>query len=251
MYEKMSRYKKISYINKIKRFFKEYRQSLEPKKYCACGCGQEVNKGYKYIKGHNGRGKKRSYETRQKISAANKKYKPTEKALQRLKGLNKGRKHSAEARYNMGAAHKGHKVSVEARRKIGAAQKGKKVSAETKQKLRLSRVVQLEKSIFNGGQITPNYNPKGCRIIDEYGKKHGLNFVHAENGGEFQVPDEGYFLDGYDKEKNVAIEIDEPKHFDMNGDYKIKDIERQKRIEKKLGCRFIRIKVDKDGNIIK
>ncbi len=54
-----------------------------------------------------------------------------------------------------------------------------------------------------------------------------------------QYPVDDYRIDGYDKENNVAYEIDEPQHFQSIEDDKI----RQKYIEDKLGCKFIRIKV--------
>lgn len=92
---------------------------------------------------------------------------------------------------------------------------------------------------------TPIYNPKGCNII-EILNNNGFNFQHAENGGEYRVI--GYFLDGYDVEKNIALEIDEPRHW--WGDHQEKDIRRQQKITEELGCRFVRVKVDKDNNIL-
>ena len=84
--------------------------------------------------------------------------------------------------------------------------------------------------------MTPCYNPNACILIEEYGKEHGFNFQHAENGGEVRVI--GYSLDGYDKEKNVVIEVDEPSHR-----WKVEyDARRQKEIEEHLGCKFIRLK---------
>lgn len=56
--------------------------------------------------------------------------------------------------------------------------------------------------------IVPNYNINVIPIIEEYGKKYGYNFQHAENGGEYYVDGLGYYLDGYDKENNVVIEVD-------------------------------------------
>ena len=41
---------------------------------------------------------------------------------------------------------------------------------------------------------------------------HGWTIQHAENGGEFYTGI-GYWLDAYDKEKNIALEYDEPKHY--------------------------------------
>jgi hypothetical protein len=50
----------------------------------------------------------------------------------------------------------------------------------------------------------------------------------------------GYFLDAYDKERNIVVEYDEPKHYDVYGNLKQKDVLRQQRIITHLGCRFFR-----------
>jgi hypothetical protein len=91
------------------------------------------------------------------------------------------------------------------------------------------------------------YNKQACSIIDEYGKKHNYNFIHAENGGEFSIKIGKiiYTLDGYDENKNVAIEIDDDSHFSNDVLLK-KDIIRENAIKKILGCKFIRIRVKGD-----
>jgi len=93
-------------------------------------------------------------------------------------------------------------------------------------------------------ELFPNYNRNSIPIIEQYGKEYGYNFQHAENGGEHYVDGLGFYLDGYDKEKNVAIEIDESFHFTKDGKLRKKDITRQQKIETKLGCKFIRIKYE-------
>ena len=86
------------------------------------------------------------------------------------------------------------------------------------------------------GKVTPAYNPIACRLIEEYGKKHGYHFQHAENGGEVRVI--GYSLDGYDAEKNVVIEVYELRHkYTMEHDE-----QRKKEIINEIGCKFIEIK---------
>lgn len=135
----------------------------------------------------------------------------------------------------------GKKHTEEAKRKINPF--GQKRSAETKQKMRLSAIQNIEMRIKNGGQIIPGYNRDACKLIDEYAKEHRYNFQHAENGGEFHIKELGYWVDGYDKVKNVVIEIDESFHFDSNGNLLEKDVHRQRKIEEHLKCKFIRLKI--------
>ena len=123
---------------------------------------------------------------------------------------------------------------------IKSVMKGKTHSNETKRKLRLITIEQLKKIYPN---VRPMYNPNACKLIDEYGNKNGYTFQHAENGGEFYIKKLGYWVDGYDKEKNAVIEVDEKKHFDRNGNLKLKDVTRQKEIQLHLNCEFIRIKI--------
>ena len=86
------------------------------------------------------------------------------------------------------------------------------------------------------------YNSDACKIIDEYGKKNGYNFQHAENGGEIEVC--GYWVDGYDKEKNVVIEYYEKKHLKQKEYDKI----RKQKIINHLGCTFIELKEWENNN---
>ena len=68
-------------------------------------------------------------------------------------------------------------------------------------------------------------------------KKTFLTFM---NGGEYYIEELGYWLDGYDKENNIAYEFDEKYHETQK--QKEKDIIRQNDIEQYLKCSFIRIK---------
>ena len=83
------------------------------------------------------------------------------------------------------------------------------------------------------------FNPRACHIIEEYGKEHGYNFQHALNGGEYYIKELGYWVDGYDKEKNVVIEYQE-KHHNQNKN-KEKDLKRKEKIVSLLKCKFIEI----------
>lgn len=158
----------------------------------------------------------------------------------------KGKKHSIERRRKQSESAKkrfsdptkhpmyGRKRSEESKRKLSEVLKGKKTPEETRKKMRLSAIRRIERK---HGQIFPSYNPEACKIIDEYGLKHGYNFQHAENGGEFHIKGLGYWVDGYDTKKNTVIEYDESHHERQ----KEKDIQRQNEIIEYLGCQFIRI----------
>ena len=107
-------------------------------------------------------------------------------------------------------------------------------SEECKKKHRINYLKRLEE---NGG-VQPFYNINACEVIDEYGKQNGYNFQHGLNGGEVSFI--GYFVDGYDKEKNVVFEYDEPPHYNSLNELKDKDIKRMANIKKHLNCKFIR-----------
>jgi len=111
---------------------------------------------------------------------------------------------------------------------------------EQARKMRLRKIKKIE---FYHGKCYPNYNHEGCKLIDEYGKEHDYNFQHAENGGEYHIKELGYWVDAYDKIRNTVLEIDEPVHYDKNGNLKKRDLERQKEITDFLGCKFIRLKI--------
>jgi len=114
---------------------------------------------------------------------------------------------------------------------------------EVRRKLRLYAIKRAKEL---GGQICPRYNPKACAHFDLLMSKTDTHIQHAQNGGEFYIKELGYFLDGYDRENNIAYEWDEDHHFDVKGKLLKKDIRRQKEIEKLLNCTFIRIKQPKE-----
>jgi predicted DNA binding CopG/RHH family protein len=124
--------------------------------------------------------------------------------------------------------------------------KGKTHTKSTRELLSKKSRINLAKRLLDahGDGFIPGYNKDACRIIDEYGGRHGYDFQHALKGGEFHIKELGYWVDGYDKNKNVVIEIDENAHFDENGELSEKDVKRQQEIEKFLKCKFIRLKYD-------
>jgi len=117
----------------------------------------------------------------------------------------------------------------------------KRSTLEYRKNCRLYAIDRIEKNKLNGNQLIPNFNPNACKIIDQYGKKNGYNFQHAMNGGEYYIKDLGYWVDGYDKNKNIVIEIDEKRHKYQQE----KDVIRQKEIESLLKCKFICLTLEK------
>jgi len=116
----------------------------------------------------------------------------------------------------------------------------KPFSQESLKNMRLKAIKRIEKNRLNGGQLIPGYNSSACKIIEEYNKKYGFNFIHAENGGGKCI--DGYFPDGIDEKRKTIIEIDEKHHFNSNGKLKKRDILRQNFFEN-LGYKVIRIKI--------
>ena len=75
------------------------------------------------------------------------------------------------------------------------------------------------------------------QILDNYQQKIGYKIER-----QFSV-DNKYFLDGYIRETNTPIEVDELHHFDKNGNLKTENIIRENIIKEKLSCNdFIRLK---------
>lgn len=104
---------------------------------------------------------------------------------------------------------------------------GKSFSEKTIYKMRLKAIENLrKKGIKMGYKGAGNYNSKACEYIDKLNKENGWNLQHALNGGEVEIY--GYFVDGYDKEKNIIFEYDELGHNTQKR--KLKDIIRQNNI---------------------
>jgi protein-arginine kinase activator protein McsA len=129
--------------------------------------------------------------------------------------------------------------SEKTKAKISAKLKGRIISEE--QKINHGIFMRTKfKDLGIKGKFKPCYNPKACKIIEEYGKQHGYNFQHAMNGGEYYIKELGYWVDGYDKEKNVVIEYQE-KHHNITY-WKVRDKKRKNLIIQLLDCKFIEIK---------
>ena len=102
---------------------------------------------------------------------------------------------------------------------------GKKATEEHREKMRIAALNRIKKQ-----GIMVAFNPVACKFIEDFGKKNGYKFQHALNGGEICLS--GFPVDGYDKDKNIVFEYDEPHH--CNNKRKEKDKYKQQCIIEKI-----------------
>lgn len=125
---------------------------------------------------------------------------------------------------------------------------GKGLDEEHKRKIRKGLAKHYKEK---DGKSYPNYNPRACEIIDQYGNKYGHDFQHAENGGEFHIENVGCWLDGYDPKANVVVEVYEKHHHYRGGELCDKDKFREKLIIGELNCKLIRVSINRKGEVTK
>jgi hypothetical protein len=183
-------------------------------------------------------GKHHTKNTKRKISFGNTGKVCSMESRLAMSNSKKGKHHTEETKQKISKS-----MSVVAKKRFSNPTNhpnwGKHLSSETKRKIRFARLKNISENKFNGRQVIPSYNPIACKIIDEYGKQYGYTFQHAMNGGEFHIKELGYWVDGYDKEKNVVIEYYENHH---NKPSKVKkDLIRKQEIINHLDCKFIEL----------
>jgi len=154
-----------------------------------------------------------------------------------------GKKHTEETKQKIKEKRKLQTFSKETIEKLSIASKrrceefnhwiGRKHKEDTIKKM---RTTYSKKMVDN--KWHPSFNITACEIIEKYGKKYGYDFQHAMNGGEFFIEELGYWVDGYDRNKNTVIEYYEKSHL-----YSIeRDEKRIKDIEEHLKCNVIILK---------
>lgn len=100
---------------------------------------------------------------------------------------------------------------------------------EVRKKLRFNMINHIKNT---RGAISPNIGVNEKLFLDELEKHLRIKILR-------QYYIDGYFVDGYIPKLNLVIEIDEDKHLRKK---KIsRDLERQRYIQNKLNCNFIRI----------
>jgi len=187
-------------------------------------------------------GKHHSEESKQKMSKAKhgntnrlgKKH--TEETKQKLSAIHTGRKLSIETRQKMSANSAkpmlGKLVTKETRNKLRESHLGKNQTEKTKLKLRKLAINRIEKQKTNGLPITPCIGKHETEILDVLEETIGYTIFR-----QYKV--NGYFLDGYCPNYNLAIEIDEKHH----NNQKEKDLIRENNIKKELNCEFVRLDI--------
>jgi len=127
-------------------------------------------------------------------------------------------------------------MDLKTKQKIIDGNKQRLVSNESKRKMRLSRIAYIEKIRLKGGKLTPRFSIRACEYFDSINKENDWKLQHGLNGGEVYVKDLGYWVDAYDKDKNIVIEYDEGHH----NRQKENDIRQMNEIKEYLKCRFFR-----------
>ena len=183
-----------------------------------------------------------SAETLKKMSKAQKgkKMPPVTKETRRkLSEAGKGRVVSEETKIKISNSEKGKIVSKETRIKLGISKRKDNLSDETRRKMRESKLKRVEKLLELGQPLYPAIGKNEPYILDAVEKEFNISLFR-----QYHVC--GYFIDGYDFENKIAYEIDEKYH--MSEAQIIKDNYRQRIIENELGCNFIRIEDNRNGN---
>ncbi len=140
---------------------------------------------------------------------------------------------------------------LDVRKKISNSNKGKSGEHnKDPEKRRKQRIFMIErrKSLYGNNIVW--YNKSACKIFNWLNMNYDFNFQHALNGGEFHIKELGYFLDAYDEKRNIVIEFYERFHYNINGNLKQKELEREQEVIEHLNCKFIRINAFDKNNLI-
>ena len=172
-------------------------------------------------------GRTLSDTVKQKISKSNIGKKLSEKTKQKMSILKMGDKNPAKRQ--------------EIREKISKTrlENPREITQETRRLLSVKAKVAMFDRIEKLGIVPrPNYNPIACDYFEELNRKNGWDLTHAMNGGETRIL--CYYLDAYDCNRNIVVEYDEPRHYDVKGNLKQKDVIRMNEIINKTGSQFYR-----------
>ena len=153
-----------------------------------------------------------------------------------------GKTHCSETKLliseNTRISQTGRPKSVLERMHISRALTGNPKSEEHKAKISLNSKINVIKRKEKLGTLKIGYNPDACAYFDGLNGNRKWELQHALNGGEVRVLN--YFVDAYDKKRNIVVEYDEHHHYDIYGKLKSKDRIRMENIIRCLNCQFYR-----------
>lgn len=109
---------------------------------------------------------------------------------------------------------------------------------------RVHQALLVNQRLKEFGQVI-SFNKEACEFINKLNAEKNWNLQHAMNGGEYQVGP--YYLDGYDKDKNIAFEYNEPAHYE-SPERILRDRKRAEFIHQKLNCQFF-VYNEKEDNL--
>jgi very-short-patch-repair endonuclease len=175
-----------------------------------------------------------SEETRCRMSKAKMGCVASSEAREKMRVSHLGKRMSEETKRRMSVGKMGHSVSAQTRRKIGMAtasrvpgMKGKRHSIDTRRRMRLAAIDHISMQSFGGLPMVPRIGKTEMKVLDTLQVASGVVI-------DRQYPVGGFFLDGYIKDVNLAVEFDEREHRYK----KARDEFRRSEIRRELGCDF-------------
>jgi len=186
------------------------------------------------------KGKKLTFEHKQSISKSMKGQISWNKGLtkeidMRVKRIGEKNKGKTSHRKNLTLQQEyGKEKAKIINKKLVESHMNKKANDLTRRRMRESALNNIETRRFNSEPLTPAMGKYETSILNNLEQCFGYII-------ERQKRVAGYFLDGYCSMLRLAIEIDEPYHFNSDGELREKDIRRQKEIEEEMGYTFLRI----------
>lgn len=108
---------------------------------------------------------------------------------------------------------------------------GRKRSQKTIQKMRKSAIKRIKEK---NGNCCPNFNPKATKFFKSFDLKNNTKGIYRNsetNQQEFYIKELGYFPDYINFDLRLIMEFDEKTHFDISGNLREKDLQRQKEIQ--------------------
>lgn len=209
-------------------------------KLCDCGCGKEVKlKNSRFINGHNRRNKNHTVESKLKISKSCLGLKWSEETRLIMSKNHKGmlgKHHSEETKLKLSMYvpwSKGKTRSKEAREKSSKTLTGRSLSIEHKKKLRIAAIKRMSRQFFHDCAEFPNIGKNERLILNELENKTGIELLKNDYHLALRT---GRFMDGYSLKYNIAIDILEQHHFNINNELKDYDKNRETEIANELAC---------------